>query len=188
MLLSSIEGLLLFPKSEFLIVSILFVFVRVLKRGVLNYFVNIFQLKATMYLWAVMKVCYIQGGIQYITCSCSFCFGDVCMFCVVAATSSAVCQMQHSSAQMLLLAHSVELHPLTTLSPVLQPWKLSHLTRSCKDTGYNTQSICAATSQYTPSSSYAFYLRLKTHISIIVALLMSAAALLHKFTDTGMHL
>lgn len=111
-----------------------------------------------------MKVCYIQRGIQYITCSCSFCFGDVCMFCVVAATSSAVCQMQHSSAQMLLLAHSVELHPLTTLSPVLQPWKLSHLTRSCKDTGYNTQSICAATSQYTPSSSYALYLRLKKPI------------------------
>lgn len=70
------------------------------------------------------------------------------MSCVVAATSSAVCQMQHRSAQMLLLAHSFELHPLTTLSPVLQPWKLSHHTRSSKDTGYNTQSIFAATSVY----------------------------------------
>lgn len=80
------------------------------------------------------------------------------MFCVVAATSSAVCRVQRSSAQSLLLAHSVELHPLTTLSPVLQPWKPSQHARSSTDTGS------------------------KTHTSIIVVRLshwfMSAAALL----------
>lgn len=138
-------------------------------------------------LLAVVKVHCIQRAYQDITCYCSFCFGDVCTFCVVAPTSSAVCQMQHSSAQTLLLAHSFELHPLTTLSPVLQPWKLSHHTRSSKDTGYNTQSISVATSQCTPSSRYALYLRLKTHISIIVALLKPSVHVSSCFASPLMH-
>lgn len=45
------------------------------------------------------------------------------MMCVIAATSSAVCQMRCSSAQSLLLACSFELHLLITLSPMLLPWK-----------------------------------------------------------------
>lgn len=81
----------------------------------------------------------IQRGNQDVTCYCGFCCGDVCMMCVVAATSSAVCQMWCGSAQTLLLAYSFELHLLITLSPMLLPWKPNHHTH---DTGYNTAVYC----------------------------------------------
>lgn len=94
----------------------------------------------------------------------------------------------HSSAQTLLLALGYELHPVTTLSPVLQPWQPSNHILSSKDTGYNTQSISVATLQCALSGHYAPYLRLSNHSSFTVALLkhclMSAAALLNHSSQT----
>lgn len=94
---------------------------------------------------------------------------------------------EHSSAQTLLLALSFELHPVTTLSPVLQPWQRGHHTHSSKDTGYNTQCISVATSECAPSSLYALYLRLNNHISVTVAPLKPSTHVSSCFASPLMH-
>lgn len=94
---------------------------------------------------------------------------------------------EHSSAQTLLLALSFELHPVTTLSPVLQPLQRDHHTLTSKDTGYNAQCISVATSECAPSSFNAPYLRLNNHISVTVALLKPSAHVSSCFASPLMH-
>lgn len=58
------------------------------------------------------------------------------------------CQMQHSSIQSLLLACSIEIHALTSLSPVSLPRRPRHRTQ---DTVYNTE--------HSPFYCYGLHLR-----------------------------
>lgn len=100
--------------------------------------------------WPDMKLHCIQGCNQDTTCLVSVLemLYVLCCDCDKLSCLSNV----HSSAQTLLLACSFELHPVTTLSPVPQPWQPNHHTLSSKDTGYNMQSISVAASACSPST------------------------------------
>lgn len=82
-----------------------------------------------------------------------------------------------SSAHTLLLALSFELHPVTTLSPVLQPWQLSHHIQCSKDTGYNRQSVSEtscnlyASCQYLTTILMCLWYGLKLELRLVAAML-----------------
>lgn len=101
-----------------------------------------------------------------------FLFWICCAFSVVTVTSSAVCQMC-TAVRRLLLACSFKLHPVTTLSPVLQPWQPNPITLSLLNTQDTTCGSFLWLSQQMPNPVVTF--RLRKGISIDVAMLKPLA-------------